>query len=353
MDLTGTLNEFLTWWSQQMLDLVPDRLRRRGQMASALIAVTHSFSPEAPAIVQLILRRRRRNSDLGSFTLDATGIPAIQALLSRRTPPRVVVLRLCPDVMLEREVVLPLAAERDLQQVLDYAMDRNTPFASSEVFWTWVNERRDLSRGRLHVRLFVVPKSGLQPVLAGLERAGVAATLLEATLRFGAPRLIDLRHATPARERWLWRGVTAAGIACSLLAVTASVLPFVLQSAERSAIEQRLAQIGPRIAQVEALRRDIAATAAGTDVFAAERARVGNTLEVLAAVTELLPDDTFLAQLTLHGGKLEMDGQSGAAARLITALSADPVIRNPAFAAAVTRQANGTDEFSIRAEVAP
>jgi hypothetical protein len=48
-----------------------------------------------------------------------------------------------------------------------------------------------------------------------------------------------------------------------------------------------------------------------------------------------------------------MSGQSATAARLISALAADPAIRNPAFSAPVTRnETTHTDLFSIRAEAA-
>jgi hypothetical protein len=107
------LNEFLTWWTRQMLDLLPERVRNRNeQLAHALIA-----EPDR-SDVHLILRRNHRESDLGTFRLDEAGSGAMRTVLHRRTPPRSVILRLRPGTMLEREVVLPLAAERDIGRVL-------------------------------------------------------------------------------------------------------------------------------------------------------------------------------------------------------------------------------------------
>jgi general secretion pathway protein L len=77
-------------------------------------------------------------------------------------------------------------------------------------------------------------------------------------------------------------------------------------------------------------------------------------LAVLAAVTDIVPDDTWLTELSLRQGRLSLGGQSPAAARLIPALAADPMFRNPAFAAPVTRAPDGhADLFVIRAELAP
>jgi general secretion pathway protein L len=101
------------------------------------------------------------------------------------------------------------------------------------------------------------------------------------------------------------------------------------------------------------LRDRIRANASGADVFAAETARVGNALQAMAAVTQALPDDTYLTQLTLHERRLMLTGRSAEAARLISALSSGPSLHDPAFAAPVTRTGGDHgDEFTIRAELA-
>ena len=82
-----------------------------------------------------------------------------------------------------------------------------------------------------------------------------------------------------------------------------------------------------------------------------------HALRAIAALTEILPDDTWLTELTLRQRKLTMAGRSAGAARLIGLLSADPTIRDAAFAAPVTRaegtraESGGVDAFSIRAEL--
>jgi general secretion pathway protein L len=131
-------------------------------------------------------------------------------------------------------------------------------------------------------------------------------------------------------------------------------MPFITQSLARGSVEARIAALQPQIAQVEALRRRIAAGSAGQDVIAAERARIGDALQVLAAVTELMPDDTVLSDLSLRQGKLGIGGRSLTAARLIPAMAADATMHNPSFAAPVTRTPDGkADTFVIRAELTP
>jgi general secretion pathway protein L len=121
-------------------------------------------------------------------------------------------------------------------------------------------------------------------------------------------------------------------------------------------VEVSIAALQPRIAQIETLHRRVAAGSAGNDVIAAEHARVGDALQVLATVTvtQLLPDDTVLADLSLRQGKLSISGRSRAAPQLIPAMAAEPTLHNPSFAAPVTRTPDGkADTFVIRAELNP
>jgi general secretion pathway protein L len=110
----------------------------------------------------------------------------------------------------------------------------------------------------------------------------------------------------------------------------------------------------PRVSEVQALRQRISAENAAGDAIAEARLKTGNALEVLAALTELLPDDTFLNDLTLRQRRLTVTGQSAAAPKLIATLAGDDLVRNPGFGAPVTRnEAAKRDVFSIQADVGP
>ena len=344
------LNEFFTWWAEQMLQLVPARLTSQNDAAASALLIEQVDS--APMRVALTSRKNRRDRALGQFDLEAPDLRAIQAAIRNQSGP--VILRLPASSLLDREVVLPLAAERDPARVLEYEMDRITPFAASEVFWAYTIQRRDRARGRLHLRLSLIIRETVRPLLTALEQVGIVPTTLEATPGEGGTRRIDLPQAGVRRGRLMRQATPIMAGLCAVLAVAAVALPFVLQSREANHVEARIAALRPQVDAVEAARRRIAASAAGVDVIAAERTRLGDTLAVLAAITDLLPDDTSLTDLTLRQGKLTLNGQGGSAAKLIGALSTDSVIRNPDFSAPVTRVENGhADLFAIRAEVTP
>jgi general secretion pathway protein L len=329
-----------------MRALLPQALLPDASQSDALLVAMAGMS-DAPQI-RLSLRRRRRETPLGSFRLDEAGRRAAMAAIRQRSGR--VILRPDPAAVLERKVMLPLAAEHDVTQVLRYEMDRLTPFAAEQVFWSAIVERRDRAAGRLEIRLSLLPKSLVQPALATIAAIGLKVSAIETASHSGAPRLIDLVPPSSQRRRTL----AFAWAACGVLAVIALATPFVTQSLARRTVEARIADLQPRIAQAEALRRRLAAGSAGNDVIATEHAGIGDALQVLATVTELLPDDTVLADLSLRQSKLSISGRSRAAPVLIPAMAGDPALHNPSFAAPVTRTPDGNaDTFVIRAELGP
>ncbi len=337
---------------------LPARFATAGSDTHALILLpvspigSASSHSNAAGSITAILRRQRRDHALGSFAVDAAGLGALGAAVPERGRPAAIRLRLPAEMLLEREVTLPLVAEQEAERILTYEMDRFTPFPSASVYWTYTVLARDRERAKLNLRLSMVTRSAVQKLMAALNQAGLAPSAIEVP-RADAPvcRIALQRPDGGAlrRERTMQAG--AAGL-CATLAVAAAVLPFVLQMRALSQVEAHLEAIRPAVAEADALQHRIATTTAGVDVFAAERARIGDVLTILADVTEKLPDDTYLTDLTLRQGKLTINGQSASAVRLIAALG-DAVLRNPEFVAPVNRVDGGrADIFTIRAEVA-
>jgi general secretion pathway protein L len=343
------LNEVISWWLRQMLGLVPERWRARDVgPANALVLAWN----EAAGSAELLTRREHKEASLGRFALDEGGLRMARAMLGNRRAPATV-LRLPLGYLLERHVTLPLAAEQGLDRVVRYEMDRFTPFAADEVFFSCAVQRRDRAQGRLTLEIALVPRARLSGVLEAMAQLRLAPSLLEAEGVGAEPRRIPLGAIDMRKQRRRRHGLVAAGVGCAALAVAAVALPFWLQAAASDAVEARIAALKPRVAQAEALRQHMAASAAGLDAIGGERARVGDALHAIATLTDLLADDTHLTGLSMQKRQVTLEGQSAAAAKLLTTLSTDPTVRNAAFSAPVTRSDSGADLFSIRAEIAP
>ncbi len=334
------LDGFRGWYVARMTELAPPALRGgEGGPRDATVVVADSLSDTG----RITLIRRRGGREQVAEPLD----PRATGPVATAGP---VTLRLPRGLLLERAITLPLVAEQGLHEVLGHEMDRYTPFQAADVAWSARVVSRDRAAEKIQVALTVLPRAPLQPLLAILARRGLTPTGIEA---IGADRVTRTVPLTPPRAVRRSRfGLLAAG-AIAILTVAAIGSPFLRLQVQSDAIEARIADLQPRFEQAQVLRKRIAAQANGNTALAAEQARLGDPLAAVAALTRVLPDDTYLMSLALHARVVSIEGQSAGASKLIGALSSDPVIQNAAFAAPVTRNDAGADLFSIRAEVRP
>jgi general secretion pathway protein L len=344
------LREFLAWWRAQLADLLPQELRRSALgTGDALVVSPIGSLGQGIEAVEIGLHRNGKEGSLGRFALGAVGVADLPRVGGRAT-----VLRVGEADVLAKTVSLPLAAERELDQALAFEMDRETPFAAEELYWSHRVIAADRQSGRLSVRLSLIPKSVLDPLLADLAAVGLHPSAVEIgdgpdrgvslPLRGGADRA---RHAS---HRLLW----AAAAACAALALAAVVTPFIRQELTLASLDREIGAAKVAAAEADNLRREIDRLSGSAGFIETERDKAGRPLVVLAAATRVLPDDTYLTEMELRQRKLTLSGRSAGAARLIGALAADPEFRNPGFSAPVTRlEALRTELFTINAEVKP
>ncbi len=240
----------------------------------------------------------------------------------------------CPVRVLTCEAALPFAAQAGLDRVLRYEMDRLTPFQAEDVFFSHRVLARDRTRGLLQVEIAVAPRRWVQPLLDRLRLSGLAPVALEAPAQDGIARRIGIVRTDPGREarRVLVTRLAIAG--CAMLALAVVALPLVRQSLALADAEDRIAELKPRVQQVEDLRRRIARGSAGAERIVAARAHAIAPLQMLGLLTDVLPDDTWLSSVALHQRKLVLEGHSAAATKLIAAMASEARLHNPAFAAA-------------------
>jgi general secretion pathway protein L len=264
------------------------------------------------------------------------------------------VLRLGAADVLGKTVSLPLAAERELDQALAFEMDRETPFTAEELYWNHRVIEADRQNGRVSVRLWLVPKASLDPLLADLAAVGIRPRQVEIADGPDKGAYLPLNGDGSRRHHGSHRLLWPAAACCAALAIAAVVTPFARQELTLASLEAQVAAARAAAAEAENLRQDIDRLSGNAGFIESERDKAGRPLVVLAATTRILPDDTYLTEMELRQRKLTLSGRSAGAARLIGALAADPEFRNPGFSAPVTRlEALRAELFTINAEVKP
>jgi general secretion pathway protein L len=344
------IREFFTWWFGQLADLLPQELRRSALSAGDALVVTPvgrlGHGVEAVAVD---LRRNGKESPVGHFAVSAVGLAELPRTASMTT-----VLRLCEADVLGKTLTLPLAAERELDQVLVFEMDRETPFKADELYWNHRITTADRQSGRLAVRLLLIPKATLDPLLADLAGVGIHPRRVEIADGPDTGSYLPLNGNGNRAHRTANRLLWPVAACCGALAVAVVVTPFLRQELTLASLERQITAGRAAAAEAENLRQEIQRLSGSAGFIENERDKAGRPLLVLAAATRILPDDTYLTEMELRQRKLTLSGRSAAAARLIGALAADGEFRNPGFSAPVTRlEALHAELFTINAEVGP
>ena len=233
-------------------------------------------------------------------------------------------------------------------------MDRETPFKADEIYWNHRIEGADRQNRRMSVRLVLLPKANLAPLLTALGQFGIRPRRAEIADGPDAGAYLPLEGDGGRTHRASHRLIWSAAVCCAILGVAAVVTPFVRQGRALASLDQQIAVGRTAAAEADSLRQEIDRLTGSADFVESERDKAGRPVAVLAAATRVLPDDTYLTEMELQKRKVTLTGRSAAAARLIGPLAADGSFRNPGFAAPVTRvEALHTELFTINAEVAP
>jgi general secretion pathway protein L len=349
------LRDFFTWWLEQVSGFLPQSLRRGAAAPADALLITVPGSLDAPLDrFEVALRHHGRQTSLGWFGLDAASLRRCRAAidsLSNRLPTRI---RVDASDVLQKSLLLPIAARHDLAEVLAFEMDRETPFSADEVHCDYDVEARDRQTGKIAVRLFLIPRASLEPVLGVVRQVGLDPAAAEVDLGEDGVRVIPFDDRLPGGADLSWWLVRGAAVACAMLALAVVATPFLKQEMALNALDRQIAAGRVTASEADTLRAEVSRLIGDTTLVEDERDRAGRPLDVLAAATEVLPDDTHLTDLVLRQRKVTLTGSSGAAPRLIAGLAADRRFRDPAFAAPVTRlEATRSDLFTITAEFGP
>jgi general secretion pathway protein L len=351
--LGGGLATFLAWWRDELVGLVPDRVRAAfGQAKSDVV-----LAQVDDGFVVLDGAAQRGNARRGAAP---SAYPLAEALtiLMRTAKSRgetAVGLRLPLDGCFARSIELPAGARKDVRQILDMDLERATPFKHRDVYTAHVVDGEDAARGRLRVRQLVTKREAVDPLVAEVKSAGLEVAYVDCwsgqpgsglPVNFLAPR--DGAGGQGGTRRAV-RGL--AGLALLLLA--SGLLLGLLR------YETALAELETKTAQARQQAAAVRGVLERADSAVADLARLQDlkmkrvpAIEVLEEVTRILPDTVWLTDLRLEDDVLDISGLAPSAAALPPLFGKSALVTDAALTAPVTfDQREDKERFSLRVRV--
>jgi general secretion pathway protein L len=349
------VHRFMRWWGSELLSLLPPRWQELARTRGDRLVVQLG-DPEL--IVNLCTDDSQR--ELGRYgpgereALNA----ALAGLPIRGTE---VVLRLEAHAVLSRTLDLPLEAEENLREVLAFEMDRLTPFRAEDVYYDAEIIAKRPNARQLQVKLSVVPRETLDQALERLARLGLRPASVNAfeagpgeagTCADGSVNLLPPERRPRLRRPGTRLNLPLAVLAVLLLLAVVS-LPLAQQRTLVANLKSLLEEAQQKAEAVELLHEELNSFAEESRFLIEQRRNAPRIVHVLAEITALLPDDTWVSALEISQGEITIQGESPSASILIGLIEASPSFHNASFGSPVIQdQRTGRERFQLSADIA-
>ncbi|MDH4019120.1 MAG: PilN domain-containing protein [Xanthomonadales bacterium] len=328
---SGPVGQFFDWWMEELRNAMPSELRTRMQYARRKLLMQISDS-------ELVFSIDNADSIQSLESLSINQDAQIQTqqvrdLLHRHELGEVHRdLLLSQEIVLHTDVLMPLAAEANLRQALAYEMDRHTPFSADEVFFTWRNLTRNRDAGQLHFDLYVTPRETVESKIEQLKRLGLAPTGVDVATPDG-PMGINLlpealRYHIVNKQVRLNLVIAAVAVFLMILVMAQSLW---LREHQLEVIDEAIENVRAEAMAVQQIRQQIDDATEAAGFLQNRKIENGYKLEMLAELTRILPDNTYLDRLSMNEGTTQMQGKSGNAQSLIELINNSPQFENASF----------------------
>jgi len=263
-------------------------------------------------------------------------------------------LLLPAGVVLRRTLTLPSAARDNLQQVMAFGMDRQTPFNVAQVYFAARELASPAPAGRLNAELVVVTRSTLDPLLGHLHALGISIDAVDLSLgddRLGI-NLLPLEQR-PRRLRPRLRLNLALAAGCVLLLVLALGQWLHNRQEALAQMQEQVEGMRGEAQQVATLRQQLQDNAGAAGFLAQRKKNTVSMLSLLQDATERLPESAWLERFSVDNtGQIGIQGQSKQAAKLLDALKDSTLITNASFQGSIQPDpTTGKERFYLTAQV--
>lgn len=343
---------FLRWWGHELAGLIPLGLRPKNRPSSRMLWV----GMENGVLVLWRMAGQKRD-EVGRINLaDSNAVDAKIAFdaLRNKAGSRPMGICLPATQVLRKEVILPIAAAENLTQVLGFELGKQTPYTADQAYYDHRLLLEDRGSNRLHVLLAVTPRSvvdeiflhftawGVKPhavvVSDELESVSSCLNLLPAAMR---PR--------PSRAvYWLY----SAMIGVTLLLFTAMLAIPLWQKREVVIAQQPiLTQARLQADAVDDLKREQERLLAEYSFPIEIKLTAPPKVALVEELTRLLPDNTWLQQLDIHGMEITMQGNTSSSTKLIGLFEQSTLLENASFKSPLVKVQGGEDRFQLAVEI--
>jgi general secretion pathway protein L len=333
----GSVGRALDWWCEGLAAAL-------ARLAGA-VRPTRRFQLRTAA-APFVLNAMNARAGQVAIRLSDTPQSGVPAEVLQQTRGSVIEVTVPPAAILERRLdPLPSESRPYVESVIQHRLEAMLPWPAADVLREVdIRERDD---GLLDVSVRATARPAIAQALALAAACGARAVVVTADGSGSTGSIYVPMGTTNFGALRVARSAVVGLLA--LVAVVAGWSAYAHWSLtlEVAALDEAIA--GRRAALKRAADQRDRAGATGLD---ARKSEAVIAVAVMEALSAILPDDTYLTELSLDGGRVRISGVSARATEIVPLLEGSGKFKNAAFYAPTTRTAGrGADRFSIEAVV--
>lgn len=331
---------FWDWWSGEMLQIVPRRVRELIDRQERVLIVAAEGDRLEARLLPALESPNEDSTDPGTLWPEAD----------------IAIVELSPLQAFRRRVSLPFGTEDRLTDVLGYEMDRLTPYAQEDVYFDFRVASRDSERRVVNIDLVVALRQTVDAILERLQGLDIVPS--KVTLRGATAsseqmpiNLLPERNDTRSMSR---REVVpiVTTVCAALLAVIALAYPITHKWLQMQSLDAEIERLAPAALAAQETREHISAAIRQGGFFAEKWASMPTKIQLLDEISRIVPDDTWLSQVQIKGDVVRIQGESEGASSLIGLMESSELFRDVSFSSTVTKNPRtSNDRFVIQALV--
>jgi general secretion pathway protein L len=293
---------------------------------------------------------------VGPRGLSVVGRGRLDRLDQRKLPrTKPVEVRLDGSRVLTKILRLPAASRTYLDPIVRHQLDRATPWAADRVVFDYSTaDDEPTTDGQIAVRLVATSRDVLDDAMARLTAAGIEADVVGTSEDpIDRPSSINLLQSAGSGQRALRRRrIEATLVAILLIGISLSILTGWRLYAVGATASEIQSEMDSVRAGIESARAGMSLTDSRQRLLARKQDETP-VVVLIDKLSQLIPANTYLSELTIESGEVKLVGLSSDAPALIELLEADEALSEVRFAAPTMRDEGATqDRFEIAARIA-
>lgn len=353
MNILKNITDFFAWWLQGLAYLLPEGVKQVLNPSPDILYIRSgrdviSFDHYHGSSQTLIESRTlpRDNSSERLIILEW-----IKELQKKDV---LCALLLNDEDLLTKSLSMPANALNNIRDILGFEMDKHTPFSSEQVYFDYIIDEKSSSGENLQLDLYVVTRKIADDLSSEMERLDIPFSRISSKHQGHLFSCINFDTENKSASAGKLNELVNVWLLllCVLLFLAALFFPLSIQKGKLLALEEIINDQRKVALEVAALEKTKFTALSQNQFLLTKKKNSLPAIELIAEMTKVLPDDTWLNRLIIRDKEIQITGESASATSIIKYIEDSVYFDNANFRSPISRNSRSNkDRFNINARV--